>query len=257
MGVPIPDVERRFIFVVQNSGTMNTTDPDRLRRSLVLEGITALDSDKSRFALVEFSDEAQITDLVPTPDEDQRFQTVLDRLNEVDNLAVFDGALQRTRNLIQSDLVATSTPATPIRYHVILIHDGTPRPNCTADPDINPLCDVPRDLWGMFLLDPNNEALYFGFDGDTTRPYNRPVDTLQRVDEITALSAETNAHSVSVHSILLYDESIVDTPMETSLGLHRGNSVSYSNQVAFQGNGTFSNDYPSTIDWVQLLYWPM
>ena len=230
---------QRVVFVVQNSNSMTAADPELRRKTLLEEAFVAVEGDV-RFAVIVFSDGWRDTLFTSDPRNDPQTLSLLTRLEEAENLSVLDGALRRAKELI--DRGRAEEPDPSIRWSVVILTDGFPKPTCTDGNDINPICETPRAQWGMFGVDLSDASVYYGYAGEGA-PYNRREDAIARVTELGA----------TAHAILLYSESLVGTPAEQSLALNRMTSAAFVEMLAATGQGSAETRDGRAIDWSTFL----
>jgi hypothetical protein len=245
MDASVPDAgdappQHRVMMVVQNSFSMGAADPDNRRTTLVEEAFAWL-PEESRIGMLVFSDGWREAGFVADV-EDAQIQFLLRRMEMPENLGALDGAMRRAKEMLIQARDAEPDPT--LVWSMVIVTDGFPTPSCTVNQDISPICESPREEWGMFGFDVSDPSLFYGYQG-AGGAYNQRPDAIARAEETLPFAR--------VHVILQYSESIVGQPAETSLGLNRVECAAFAALLAQAGGGNVVVDDNAAVDWDALL----
>ncbi len=190
----------RTLYVVDESASVQCTDPNNLRTDVVRECSSAADVD-TRFGLVAFDSGVRTVDF--TDD----LQPLIDELAQVEYGPASDmqGALVAALSLLETDMASLPPDEqATTRYQVVVIGEGCVSPVCNVGCDDETV--APDSLYGLCNYEgPLPQDEYIDFQGQCP-DYNQQPQIEDRVAQILALPAG----EVSVHWVQVFDSAEAD-----------------------------------------------
>ncbi|HEX7508488.1 MAG TPA: VWA domain-containing protein [Polyangia bacterium] len=259
----------KILFVVDNSDSMNVTDPGGMRGTALSTVIAHYSAQPGvTFGIIVF--ESKITRVT------DGFVTGPIGLNlaKADRLTDYQGALSAAYQMISEDIVASSAAERArSKYVVIFFSDGTPDPQCSAQvtvcgaatcpahqhcragvcKDDYLICSVPRKDWQDAFSPPLSPDLYpdLGQGAD----YNQMSQILRSVDDILGLQDFYRVGEIRLHTAFLYDPSAASSALAAPFGLDHAGGVELMTAMAEHGFGTFTEfSSASNIDFLNMNY---
>ncbi len=256
----------RVLVVMNQSTSLQCTDPELLRRTIVQAYVDDLRGDP-RVSIGYIGFHATIYDApFTTPNEFEiAFSETFLQLGPATD---YQGALTAVANTLEADISSfTAEELARTRYQILFHSDGIPEPVCTAgcedddrscsdgvdndgDGDIDdadPSCDgtFPNRLYGVCNTDETiPDDVYIDFDGHCGG-YNTSGVILDRVGEILSLATTHGVGELSLDTILLFtSQELVDANCGGSgvdLGYVWTEATTMLEAIAFSGGGTFTD----------------
>ena len=259
----------KILFVVDNSDSMNVTDPGFMRTAAVSTVMDRYSAQPGvKFGMIVF--ESEITRVT------KGFVTgpISFNLAKADRLTDYQGALSATYQMISEDIVASSAAERArSKYVVVFFSDGTPAPQCSAQVtvcgagtcpahqhcragvcmDDYLICTVPRKDWQDAFDPPLDPSLYpdLGQGAD----YNQMSQILRSVDDIIGLQDFFHVGEIRLHTAFLYDPSAASNPLAAPFGLDHDGGAELMTAMAEHGFGTYTEfDNASSINFLNINY---
>lgn len=249
----------KILFVIDASGSMQFTDPNKQVQVAVKQVIDRLKANPSvQFGIISFNGIVRVNSAEPTPQGNNNYdhvtptnlgrnagffpgtslpQAALDGITIRDIVTDYQGALGAAYRLLELDMLAAS-PAdrTRSKYVVLFLSDGWPNPQCNSDcmnANAQPVCvdrsTLPKEATDAF---PELKAC---------KDYNLPYQIYSKVDQIMRLRSSYSVGDLRFHTIWLRDPNDKVTP---GLGFNAADAKELLSKMALEhGNGTFSDFY--------------
>jgi hypothetical protein len=250
----------KILFVVDTSDSMSVTDRQGIRAQAVADVMARFAGNPSvEFAVIAFDSELTVFPpgggFTNSPDT----AAIHDRLTMADKLTDYQGALGAAYTLLANDMQA-SNPADRARtkYVVVFFSDGTPDPQCSAEPtpcgmsmcpagqvcsvgackDEYLICVIPKEDWSTAFNPPLPMNIYpeLMAGGD----YNLPQQIFHSIDNIIGLQDFYKAGEVRVHTGFLFDPAAASDPLAAPFGLDHDGGAELLSAMAKRGNGTYT-----------------
>lgn len=257
-----PEVQNfpvKILFIVDASGSMQFTDPNKKLRGAVQDVIDRIGSNPNvKFSIISFNGVVRVNsaDKIDKMNPNQPFDHVtadslgaragffsarqlppgaLDSVLIRDGVTDYQGALGAAYRLLELDmlnaLMQSPQDLTRSKYVVIFLSDGVPNPQCDSSmpADKNqPVCKD-RSTLPPFAKDAFPEL-------EVGKDYNMPYQIFAKVDQIMRLRDVYAVGDLRFHTAWLLD------PNDVVTGTEIKNAGELLQKMATEhGNGTFSN----------------
>ena len=248
----------KILFVIDASGSMQFTDPNRKIRDAVSAVVDRLRTNPSvKFAFIAFNGIVRVNSADPT-NANNNFDHVtsqslgksasfypgnqlppgaLDSVTIRDAVTDYQGALGATYRLLELDMLnAAPTERTRSKYVVVFLSDGWPNPQCNADcmnPQAQPVC-ADRSTLPPAAKDAFPEL-------KSCQDYNQPYQIFAKVDQIMRLRDIYDVGDLRLHTAWLRDPADM---VSGAFGYKPEDAKDLLFKMATQhGNGTFADFY--------------
>ncbi len=211
----------KILFVIDNSDSMNVTDPGRQRAQAVLDVINRFSGDTSVFFdIITFGTSVNAmpgpgnTTSVFTNTPDIGWYT--QQLSVSDGTTDYQGALGLGFDILSQDMLANGPALNPrTKYVLVWFSDGFPDPQCVpGQPSIYLVCNQPRNQWPAAIQADFPAILSAG------QAYNTPSQINQAVASIIGLQTAFKVGDMQFNSMLLTDPANYSAPIAQAFGIN-------------------------------------
>jgi len=204
----------KILFVIDNSDSMNVTDPGRLRGQGVLDVINRFSGDPAVFFdIITFG--THIQTLKGGFSNSPNTSDFTDAITVSDGTTDYQGALGTAFDVLSQDMAAAGPGLNPrTKYVIIWFSDGFPDPECIPG-QISPyvVCSQPRDEWP-----PGTQDLFPGILS-VGQAYNTPAQITQSVSTIMGLQTAYHVGDMQFNTLLLTDPANFGAPIANAFGI--------------------------------------